>query len=218
MVLMIASCNEGLKWDSVDRIGHMSVVESEQIFDTLRVRITGRWSVTELTQFLLGIQFIYDLVLLSDEANSRPHRERFIARSLRAAVTAEAPAHMLHEVTVDVTRTPLVIRAINYSSPGIADVSGLGKALEQIRKFITDILDRYIQREDRKIARQIAREELRARRIRNAELLVDLFGKVGLAEDVKFSLRAEVGSLDAMIDDLVAEGKIISIETESESR
>jgi hypothetical protein len=196
----------------------MSVIESEQIFDTLRIGMAGRWSVNEFAQWLLGLQFIYDLVLLSDEARSRPNGERLVAQALRTAVTAAAPAYRLHDVTAPITRIPLVIRGINYSSPGISDLSGLGKALEEIRKFVTDILDRYLQREDRRITRAIAREDLKTRKIKNVELLVDLYRKVGLTEDVSIALREEVQSLDSLVDRLVLEGKIISVETESESR
>ena len=106
----------------------------------------------------------------------------------------------------------LAIHRLEFASPGFVDIAGLGKIVEQIRIFLTDIYDRHTSREDRKITREIAEQELVAKKIANAEAILKLGKHAGLDKHSSRMLVAEVLKVDKFISDRTASGQLIGIE------
>ena len=100
--------------------------------------------------------------------------------------------------------------------PGFADLAGLGKVMEQLRIFLTDITDRYLHKKDREIARESAAQDLLAKKIANAEAILKLSDKVGLDGESRRALISEVLGADYFIEGKVLLGQIASIEAPAE--
>jgi len=107
----------------------------------------------------------------------------------------------------------LQVRKINYGSPGFADLAGVGKVMEQLRIFVTDITDRFLHKDDRAIARESAAQDLLAKKLKNAESLLKLGEKLGLDPEGKRILVSEILGADYFLEGKVISGQITSVET-----
>jgi hypothetical protein len=94
---------------------------------------------------------------------------------------------------------------IHYGSPGFVDLVGLGRVVREVRIFLLAVMDRFIHREDREIARASATQDVIAQKIKNAENLLKLSEKAGLDPSTRQALVREVLTVD-----LYVEGKILS--------
>ena len=108
--------------------------------------------------------------------------------------------------------TFLEVRRVQFASPGFADIAGIGKIIEQVRIFLTDIIDRFLLSKDRVIARDLAAQEVLAKKLKNAEELAKLMDKVAIDPEMRQMLMAEVLGVDRFIEGKVLDGQITGIE------
>jgi hypothetical protein len=112
------------------------------------------------------------------------------------------PARELHELT---------IKRILHASPGFIDLTGLKKPIEQVRFFMTDIVERYLHRQDLKIAQDAAVDEVLAKKLENAKTLLKLSGKAGIDKETTQMLVRQVLTADYFLEGKVISGKITSV-------
>jgi len=217
----------GIEWIAERRRG-------EDMADILRIRIARKWTADEFAELFSQVQFLADVALFSQLKidGQTPIRFLWRRRSPRrqyfdSFVDAEEELkddyylrradvrEVLREYTPNI-RNDLEIRRLQFASPGLADLAGVGKVVEQVRIFLTDIMDRYLHSKDRELARQAAAQEILARKIRNAEALLKLGDKVGLDPESKRLLVSEVLSADYFLEGKVISGQVTAIESPAE--
>ena len=101
--------------------------------------------------------------------------------------------------------SPIVVVKIQFGSPGFVDLAGVGRVVGEVRKFLLGIIDRFIGKEDREIARASATQDVIAKKIKNADSLLKLADKAGLDAESQQALLREVLTADRYI-----EGKLLS--------
>jgi hypothetical protein len=196
----------------------------------MRFEIDSKWTALDFSGLMSQCQFLYDAALLVDmefegqpllnllslDDSTDPSPFIVVDRAQRT------PNDLLREFVVRLqvesilTAVPhhhLEVRKIVYGSPGIVDLAGIGKVIEQLRIFTTDIVDRVLHKEDRKIARELAQQELLAKKIANAKKLLKLGSKAGLNEKNVQALIAQVVLSDALLEHDVEQHRITSVRT-----
>jgi hypothetical protein len=201
----------------------------------LRLNIGERWSALEFGELMGQLQFIADAALFAQARIDGQTSIFFPLRRLRRVpgyyydpfIDVEEEmrfeAYQRRVAIQDLFRShspqvsnQLEIKRTQYGSPGFVDLAGIGKVVEQVRMFMTDIMDRYLHREDREIARESAAQDVLAKKIRNAEALMNLYDKAGLGTEAKRVLIAEVLEIDYSIEGKLITGQITSIESPPE--
>jgi hypothetical protein len=186
----------------------------------LRIEIDGKWSSWEFGQLFLSTTDLYNLgvilELLKDDWQewlqfySRlppPPRvfERFGQRGLPGlwGVFAAYPwrshlpvdsQEMLRTVRSLYPEHGLEIRRIQYSSPGFADVAGIGVVIGHIKEFLQFLLTYRQERRGHQLRIAHYEEDLTAKRIENARRFV------ALAQECGYD-KSELRRLIHMVDD-----------------
>lgn len=228
MALMIASRNDELwiqRWIVIEIFATVTGWKTMTEREFLRLKIAESWSVLEFEELMSSLQFLRNIILVSDlgEAGLDPIVSLLVDRAQRTAdiepdswfdyvATQFFRAQLQMVSTFAEENYSLAIHRLEFASPGFVDIAGLGKIVEQIRIFLTDIYDRHTSREDRKITREIAEQELVAKKIANAEAILKLGKHAGLDKHSSRMLVAEVLKVDKFISDRTASGQLIGIE------
>lgn len=197
----------------------------------VRINIAKRWSATEFAELMSQMQFLADAALFADVKFDGQSPLYFPFRRLRRRTAYFDPyldvedelkeeANLRRLAVQSVLRdyvppipNDLQVRKINYGSPGFADLAGVGKVMEQLRIFVTDITDRFLHKDDRAIARESAAQDLLAKKLKNAESLLKLGEKLGLDPEGKRILVSEILGADYFLEGKVISGQITSVET-----
>jgi hypothetical protein len=200
----------------------------------LRVSIDERWTASEFAELMSQLQFVADAALFSEVKLDGQSSTYFPFRRIRRRMAYYDPfldvedelrqdAYFRRVETQEILKAysprisnELKIKRIEYGSPGFADLTGIGKVVEQVRIFTTAIIDRYLHREDREIVRESAAQDLLSKKIKNAEALLNLGDKVGLDGESKRMLISEVLNADYFIEGKIIDGKIKSIDSPAE--
>jgi hypothetical protein len=150
--------------------------------------------------------------MLDDLLNRTPPSERDPSSSFNRVRTQIFRTQL--EMTFEGTRDEykLAVDRIRFESPGFVDIAGFGKIVEQIRIFLTDIYDRVTSRADRKIAREIAEQELLSKKIANAEAMIRLGNHAGLSKQGSQLLVEEVMKVEGFFAHKIIEGKVVGID------
>ena len=158
--------------------------------DTLRLHIDGSWSARDLSLALQEIDQLADFVALNYVL-----RESNFTNNItpEGAVFEEYhfPSHFL-------------IKKLQYSSPGICDLGGAGKIVEEVRVFMTYLIDLWVNRNDRALDRE-------SKGLANVEkrlMLIRYMQDNGLE---RFIPAVEGGTCDTLMA-VVAEGLITRVE------
>jgi hypothetical protein len=140
-----------------------------------------------------------------------PVRESRTPGSVRGAASNRRP---YRDIRASESAAPLdlVVNKISYSSPGFVDVTGIGKMMEQCRLFIFDAIDRVLESEDRQIKRESARQEVLAKKIKNAEAFLNLYGRMGVDRQTQKLLVMRLVQAGAFLEGEAVDRKITSIE------
>lgn len=193
--------------------------------EIFRIKIAESWSVLEFEELMSSLQFLRNVILLSDleksgldvvlslledRAKRTENVEADSALDYIGTQFFRAQLQMIFTLAEEDYR--LVVHRLQFASPGFVDIAGVGKVVEQIRIFLTEIYDRASSREDRKIAREIAEQELIAKKIANAEAMLKLGKHAGLDKHSSIMLVAEVMKVDKLISDKTTAGKLVAIE------
>jgi hypothetical protein len=193
--------------------------------EIFRIKIAESWSVLEFEELMSSLQFLRNVALLSDvgEAGLNPIVSLLKDRAERTAHFEPDSAFDYVATQFFRTQLQMVFRAaeehyrlsihrLQFASPGVVDIAGVGEIVKQIRIFLTDIYDRHTSREDRKIAREIAQQELVAKRIANAEAMLKLGKHAGLDKQSSMMLVEEILKVDKFISHQAASGKLLGFE------
>jgi len=201
----------------------------------LRIEIAGQWTASEFSELMSQLEFLYNVAQFSELEFDRRFTWTYLFRRLRGQslypfdpylsaqfdlyeesqlvrfdiqrIVRGLPGRELHELTV--------IRIL-YASPGFVDLTGLGKEIEQIRLFVMDVIDRYLHREDRRIAQDGATQDVLARKLENAKTLLKLSGKAGIDQETIQMLIRQVLTADYFLEGKVISGKITSVAPSSD--
>lgn len=215
---------------------------NEQI-DTLRLEIDGRWSVEEMAKSLTHLRDLYSLRLVIQLVYEDwkdwdsyykeffppfSSRMRGVTRRLRGqsrfgyspmmgGTSALDPSNLSEISELLYPQEQLMIQRIEYGSPGVADIGGLGVIVGHVK----DLILKLIERRDSKRQRHLENEERELRnqqyRIENANRLVQLARECGYSEPQMRSIVKFVDERQQTFIDLVDAGKIKSISLPSES-
>jgi hypothetical protein len=198
----------------------------------LRFYIDSQWNVSDFSEFFEEVQFLYEIAhfgtLRIDGQTSIPflplrrHRYQTLSwddildydSNLGKPVEEDLIARLEARRFVRYFQPfpQLSVRAISYASPGFTDLVGAGKVLEQIRLFATDIMDRWIHKEDRRLDREAKAQEVFHRKIENCERLLALHDKGGMDGVATRTLIRELLKADLLIEGKMIEGKIGKVE------
>jgi hypothetical protein len=197
----------------------------------LRIRIASGWTAWEFAELLEDVQFLADVAAFSEaKLDGQTPMDFFTRRRQRRAAYHDVFGDVRHELRdnlylrrADVHEfvkrysnnrlSELQVHRLEFASPGLADLAGFGKIVEQVRIFLTDIIDRFLHTEDREIARGLAAQEVLARKLKNAEQLARLTDKVAIDPEMRQMLMAELLGVDKFIEGKVLNGQITGIET-----
>jgi len=210
-----------------------------------RIIINGRWNSQEFADLFSEMEFLNDVasfsirvdqeVLARDLAvyagHFRYYGRSFYSRPLPPFLEGPLPP-FLEEQIESLTRrlelryfinrfqfqSDLTIKAISFGSPGFVDFLGAGKIVAEIRKFILGVIDRYLETEDRRLARDAKRQEILEKKITNAERLLKLGKKVGLEGEFRRNMMREVLAVDYFIESKLLDGKIVRVDEEDGDR
>lgn len=111
-----------------------------------RLSLDGEWYAADLASLLRSLDDVYNLLVVLD---SRILRDQRVRDEFFPINRRRVPRIMLRE-TEEVC---LGLPRIRYASPGMADITGAGEAMKQLKEFILGIADRVISSKDRDLDR-----------------------------------------------------------------
>jgi|HubBroStandDraft_3_1064219.scaffolds.fasta_scaffold64694_3 hypothetical protein len=188
--------------------------------EVLRLNIGARWVATDFVEVFREMQFLYDVSYL---ASSDLHDHPEIAR-LRESLANTAIYHQLFQrirvrtrihstvKRLDEEKAELTILRIEYASPGACDLTGAGRAIRELRLFVMGIVDRYLEREDREIAREAARQRVIKMKLNNIELARQLAKKANLGHESFDLLVHQIMRAETVIERKAEADKITGVE------
>lgn len=201
----------------------------------IRININGKWSNVEFINLLTALQNIYELYIISNEIAKYDSIDNFYSGNTdknSLAITILEKNFMNADVTmIDLKSNKmniytdsnsfrlrftiedeLTILKLKFSSPGFADLGGLGAAIGHIKELIIRLIDLY---ENRKI-KQLEFEKLQIEndllKIDKAQKVVSLLREIGYPESkiIKI-LETEDKSIQTLAQ-FVDNGKIENVE------
>jgi hypothetical protein len=195
-------------------------------FATLRLGIDGAWSSAEFSRLFSEFEMLNEMahfgltrsdgetMLAFDYLPSRRvMRELYLDVQTEEHVLAlAADAQIQNHIRYVSTPRPLQVIKLEFASPGIVDLLGVGKVIEEVRKFVVEIADRWIAAPDRELERDHKRQQILAEKIANAERLVNLSEKTGLDPEMRRQLVRRLLECDRFIEDKMIEGQITNVE------
>jgi hypothetical protein len=215
-------------------------MNDEKDHSVLRIEIQGAWYSCDLAEFFSSISHLYTVQVklvrdqfcranwgsewdreeykLADWDDPLPLHSRDRFGLVDGPISMKAPKSVYNFVTIGNPHgTPLrylkdaAVVAIQYGSPGFADFVGLGKGMEEVRKFLETLIKR---RDDARLrAAQDERYELENQRIRieNARAFVALAQDAGVGPEDMVRLLAYVDEQQLPLARLVGTYQINSV-------
>ncbi|MCP1850276.1 MULTISPECIES: hypothetical protein [unclassified Bradyrhizobium] len=191
-------------------------------YTTFRINIDNSWTTLDFADLFAGLEFLHMVYSLQSTTAAEIDRINRLA-ALEVwwkdhKVLREFPAHSASDLFLAAfldRKTPFQVRQVSFASPGFADIAGLGSIVKEVRLFISGIIDKWVASEDRKIARDSARQDVLEKRLKNAVVAVELADKAGLSKEAQRIIVEAIFETSRMIEAKVARGKITSIEHQS---
>ncbi|HYX71480.1 MAG TPA: hypothetical protein VE732_01810 [Nitrososphaera sp.] len=165
----------------------------------IRFNIEGKWSTEEMGTFFLDLDDLYMLLESLEAAYFRipsGPRGRF-KRDLRSISKQLKGFNPGAEF--------LRIVQIQYGSPGIQDIAGVGVIVGHVKDFILKIIENVSSRRER----ELRNTELE---IENARRFLQLRRDYNLTEEELIYLIQEINTRQRNIEQLIRENKLISVE------
>ena len=117
--------------------------------------------------------------------------------------------HLLERLLVIVneeleTSSQLNVRAIQFSSPGFSDFTGIGEIVGHLKDILIKLLDTYVTRNERKLNNRILENEILEGELRIIGEKIELLKKLGYTENecrqIINGIIPSVGVLETAID------------------
>ncbi len=201
--------------------------------EVLRIEIDGRWSVSEMSRSLAHLEDLYNLRLVLEVMHEEwrdweefymefrhfpPFRKSMKRRMLNPILFTYpfSPVPTIPLVPEELSRLSRLVypneqfqvQRIEYASPGLKDLVGLGEITGHVKDFIIALLDRWLNRRQRKLEndeRVLRNDQLR---IENARQFVQLAREVGYSDQELRTLIRWVDDRQETFIHLIEEGKI----------
>lgn len=156
--------------------------------EKLRLYIDGEWSAEEFSKFFASLQSLSYYWIADMEYRFAPPRasERSIGR-LRQH------------------NAQLMVKRIEFASPGFTDLAGFGAILSEIRQFVEFLITHVSQTKDRRQARELKDLEILKEKI----ALANQLERSDLQHSVAKLIEAK--DVDALIE-AVAHGRLVGSE------
>lgn len=197
----------------------------DRTVQVLRLNMDGRWLADELGSYVSDLAALYDLrmvleLMREDQLDWEhyfdelwhfgPMRRQFKRRFLRRQMFP-MPFLPLSSAQIDVTQLSalreylepserLEIRRLNYASPGVSDLAGVGAIVGHVKDFVVKLIDRHDTRRQRDLNDERAAAEIDRIRLENARNFVALGKDLGYSET---EMRKLVAHVDEKQDTLV---------------
>lgn len=196
---------------------------------TLRISVDGNWTADDMAQSFAAIRDLY-LMRLAIEALSEQAREADaylrepfplpyrLRRAMNLFVISgmagwiEAPPLDTDRLTrlcdVLAPGRQLQVRRVEYASPGIKDLVGVGEVVGHIKDFIVFLIEHFRSREARKLDNEEQRLRNDALRLDNARRFFALRRALDLTPAEMRRLQMWVDDRQQPLAALVTDGKI----------
>lgn len=204
--------------------------------EVLRIEMEGRWYAEELGSAACAISDLYDLrfvlELMSedqrdwehffDEAMHFPPFRRQWKRKLMRQQLMLGPFLPLSSAHFDVSQLSrlceylepderLEVRRLNYASPGVSDLAGIGVIVGHVKDFVFKLIDRHDTRRLRELNDERTAVEIERLRIENARSFVALGRELGFSESEMRKLAAHVDDKQEVLIRLVNQKKLTGV-------
>lgn len=212
----------------------MKGIVMDESRDTIRFEIDGEWKASEMGSFLSVVDDLYNLRLalqvFREDWQDYEHfymemmhcppfrrslKRRFSHPAMWMSFYASASTPQLLN-SIELSRITdtiypherLVVKRMEYASPGQGDLTGLGQIVGHIKEFSQFLIQHFADRKARKLRDTEAELRNQSLRIENARNLV------GLAKDIGYT-ETEIRQMINWVDDkqqslleLIENGKI----------
>lgn len=214
----------------------------ERSLQILRLEIEGQWSASEFGQALMSISNLYDLrlfleMLREDEQDWErfydemihfpPFRQRWKNRrryfgavpwmaGLPGSTLPLLDDSQLSRISLLIEPAErLEVRRIRYSSPGVADLAGIGTVVGHLKDFIVRLIERHNSKRQRELGDERAALENDRIRLENARNFVALGRDLGYSETDLRRLVVHVDEKQETVIRLIDQQKLRSASTET---
>lgn len=175
--------------------------------EIMRVTISGRWSAGEFADALRSISDLYNLRLSLELAYGRRYR-RPGGSYWSSSDTADQTNFWLGGYLFEDPSERLTVVRVQYGSPGIADLAGIGTIVGHIKDFITDLINRQDSRRHRELEDERAALENDRLRIQNAADFVALAKELGFTPLDLRRMTLQVDERQEVLKRLIDEKKL----------
>jgi hypothetical protein len=164
----------------------------------IRFEIDGEWSAEEMGQFFVDLDELYMLlttlqtIQFRDPSGPRgkmKHELRYFSEWIKSANP--------HSKFLQVIK-------VQYGSPGIQDLVGVGEIVGHIKEFILKIIENISSRRERELKNTQLELE-------NARQFLQLRKDYDLNEEELLFLVKEINTRQRRLEKLIREGKIITV-------
>ncbi|MDJ0821704.1 MAG: hypothetical protein QNJ09_07845 [Paracoccaceae bacterium] len=173
----------------------------------LRVFINGEWSANDFVVALHSIDRIYDVYR---EIYRREFLQEILLREEHFDLSSTDPNQEAERISGMLMEAfpPLMVKRMAYASPGIQDLTGAGKILEQLRLIITDWRNRGSASRVAKAEASLAEAKVVKARIKNMSEFFRVCRENGFSDLETKRLWAEMSDAQSALLPLVESGKI----------
>lgn len=201
----------------------------------LHIKIDGTWTATDLSSFVTHLNRLYQYHMIIDMAYRdyrdleeyfdfpRPSRLRREFGYFRHAGFGPDVVEMILEEKeqLETMLTPkemLHVDRIAYASPGSIDLTGVGKAVDALARFVQFLIEYCGNSKMREIERDLKSEELREKRIENARRHMSALKEMGYSKTEIRRMIAVADESQGPILELVSSAKILRVTTRSSTK
>jgi hypothetical protein len=105
----------------------------------------------------------------------------------------------------------LQVSKLEYSSPGLQDLAGVGKIIKEVRIFIKYLMDRSQRREEHEAKMERQRVDNETKHIQNQERALRLLQRAGYTKKQIRAIMEQRARQQRIIEDLIDAGKITQV-------
>lgn len=179
------------------------------IYSVLRIELDGKWSLENMRLFFSYIQDIYNFGLTLELMRNLKEKADIIFDSTdergRLAILTGSPWIIPKESSLQIQR-------IQYGSPGITDIAGLGIIIGHLKDFLIKVIELGVAKEQRKLENQERALNNQRLQIENVQSVIKLAKELGYSKSELKQLHNWVSIRNDGLVALTSEGKIKSVE------